>query len=366
MELGRVVKLRGAMEEKGVEITLISPGPNLRYLAGLDIDPHERTFLMAVSEGGLAFVLPKLEEEKVLNKTAGTGAQVFAYKDEDGPMGALEDAFAAIGAAAPCPGAVIGTEYLHMRVKEYEMVRALTSGFASRDADGLMMGLRIIKDEHEAQMLRKAAGIVDIGIEAARDAIRPGVTERYVAAAIERAMMDAGADSVPFNSVLSGPKAALPHGSTGDRVIEDKEFVLCDIGACCGGYYGDITRTIAAGRPGGEMSAVYDAVAEANEAGRKEARPGITGEELDRVCRDVIAKRGLADLFIHRTGHGLGVEIHEEPYIVKGSDTTLLPGMAFTIEPGAYIPGVGGVRIEDDVVITPYGAEVLTKSHRRP
>ncbi|HNZ08269.1 MAG TPA: Xaa-Pro peptidase family protein [Bacillota bacterium] len=366
MELNRVVKLRAAMEERGVDVALISPGPNLRYLAGFDIDPHERTFLMVISERGLAFVAPKLEEEKVLDRTAETGAQVFAYKDEEGPDRALKGAIDSAEAVKPGSKMVIGAEYLHMRVKEFEMVRSVVGEFEAYDADGLMMALRVIKDEQEIQMLRKAACIVDVGIEAARRAIMPGVTERRVAEAIERSMMEAGADSVPFNSVLSGPKAALPHGETGDRMIEEGEFVLCDIGACYMGYNGDITRTIAVSRPSGEMLALYDAVAEANEAGRMAARPGITSEELDCICRDVISRRGFADLFIHRTGHGLGVEIHEEPYIVKGSQTTLLPGMAFTIEPGAYLPGVGGVRIEDDVIITPLGAEVLTKSHRRP
>jgi len=249
-------------------------------------------------------------------------------------------------------------------VKEYEIARRAIGEFEAFDIDPLMMRLRSIKDDEEAACLRRAAEIVDIGIDAARDAINPGASEKYVSQEIERAIMAAGADYVPFNIVLSGPNAALPHGIPSERRIKAGELVLCDIGACYKGYFGDITRTIPAGRPSDALVTAYDAVYRANEAGRRAARPGMTCEMLDAVCRKVIEDAGFGPQFIHRTGHGLGLEVHEEPYIVAGNKTEILPGMAFTIEPGVYIPGVGGVRIEDDVIITQDGTEILTRQPR--
>lgn len=364
MEHARIGKVLEEMRATSLGRCAISPGPNLRYLAGLNIDPHERTFVMVLGgPPGISFALPKLEEEKVRASLGGADATIFAYADQDGPLLAVERALG-YGGDGSCGPRRIGAEFLHMRLKEHELIRASAGPFEAVDMDPFLMGMRAVKDSEEIRRLRRAAEIVDRGIEAARDAIAPGVSENYVAEAIEKAMMAAGADSVPFNSVLSGPNAALPHGRTSDRKIGEGELVLCDIGAGFRGYFGDITRTIAAGRPPDRLVAAYMAVYEANRAGRQAAGPGMKAEDLDAVCRDVITKAGFGELFIHRTGHGLGLEVHEEPYIVAGSGKLLLPGMAFTIEPGVYLPGEGGVRIEDDVIITEAGAEVLTKQPR--
>jgi Xaa-Pro dipeptidase len=173
-------------------------------------------------------------------------------------------------------------------------------------------------------------------------------------------MLAAGADSIPFNAVLAGANSALPHGETGDYAMRDGDMVICDIGATYRGYNGDITRTFAVGKPTPQMAKVYAAVYDANRAACRAARPEVTGEQLDWIARDAITRAGFGEYFTHRTGHGLGLEIHEEPYIVQGAAEPLKPGMVFTIEPGIYIPGVGGVRIEDDLALTEDGCVVLT------
>ncbi len=364
MSEGRLDLFLEKAAQSGASIVVVSAGPNLRYLFSLDVDPHERAFMAIAGKGFLpCFVLPMLEMGNVGRAAARFGAELHGYSDEEGPCFAVGRALRNVRAEAGKP--TVGAEFLHMRVKEHELIRSTLGSFDVLDIDGLLTQMRAVKDSGEIACLRRAAEIADIGIAAARAAIRPGVSEKQVASEIERAMLDAGADRVPFNIVLAGPNAALPHGAPSDRKITEGELVICDIGAVYQGYFGDITRTIpAGGEPSSEMKKVYDAVFRANEAGRKAARPGISGGDLDAVCRKVIEDAGYGELFIHRTGHGLGLEVHEEPYIVGGNGKPLLPGMAFTIEPGVYIPGVGGVRIEDDAVITETGAEILTHQPR--
>lgn len=363
MNKGRLDSFLEKSGESGMDIAVVSAGPNLRYLTGLDVDPHERAFMMIAGKGLLpGFVLPMLEMGNVGKAAADLGAELHGYSDEEGPSFAVARALRNVSSGAG--KLTIGAEFLHMRLKEHELIRAALGGFEVADIDGLLTRMRAVKDPEEIACLRKAAGIADVGIAAARAAIKPGISEKQVASVIERAMLDEGADSVPFNIVLSGPNAALPHGAPSDRKIMEGELVICDIGASYKGYFGDITRTIPTGKPSPGMVRAYEAVYRANEAGRKAARPGMSGADLDAVCRQVIVDAGYGDLFIHRTGHGLGLEVHEEPYIVGGNDRPLLPGMAFTIEPGVYIPGVGGVRIEDDAVITESGVEILTHEPR--
>jgi Xaa-Pro dipeptidase len=192
--------------------------------------------------------------------------------------------------------------------------------------------------------------------------VRPGMTERDVMASLSLALMEAGSGPLPFEGiVLAGERAALPHGGPTDREINVGDVLLLDFGARKEGYISDITRTFAVGRPlEGKHKAVYEAVKAANAAGRAAARPGVTCEEVDRAARKVIEDAGFGKYFVHRTGHGIGLDGHERPYIVEGNKTVLEVGMAFTVEPGIYIPGEIGVRIEDDMIVTADGADSLT------
>jgi Xaa-Pro dipeptidase len=373
MNASRIGILQEALREQGFGCAFLVPGPNLRYLTGLQLEAFERVILGIVPPtGDLAFVVPQLEADKVrahMDAHIHCSA-VFPYTDDAGPLAALRQALRALG--LDLGSRIVGAEFLHMRLLDRDIIEQASGHDGSRLAIGfrdlgpIAARMRAVKGSDGLAALKRAAQIVDIGIAAAASAIAPGVTEREVAAAAERAMLAAGADSVPFNAVLAGANSALPHGQTGDYAMRDGDMVICDIGATYRGYNGDITRTFAVGSPTPEMARIYGVVYDANRAACQAARPGVTGEQLDSVARDVITRAGFGEYFTHRTGHGLGLEIHEEPYIVQGAKKPLEAGMVFTIEPGIYIPGVGGVRIEDDLALTDDGCLVLTAFPREP
>jgi Xaa-Pro aminopeptidase/Xaa-Pro dipeptidase len=350
----RIRRLQSALTDSGAACALIVPGPNLFYLTGLRMGMSERVTLAIIpTQGEPLFVAPKLEANKIQEYT---GVRVvIPWTDEDGPLAALTEALAGL-----IRGKVVGAEYRYMRLLERDLVEraAAPAGFA--DIGGLIADMRMHKDEAEIAIMQRAAEIADIGAAACKAAIRPGATELEVMAACEKAMKDAGAASIPFGIVLSGPNGALPHGHTSDYVLKAGELVICDIGAEYQGYMSDITRTFPVGAPDPRLAEIYQVVYDAQKHAREHIRPGMTGAQVDELCRSVISARGYGEYFIHRTGHGLGMEVHEEPYIVKTNQTPLEPGNSFTVEPGVYLPGVGGVRIEDDVVITSDGVRVLT------
>lgn len=228
---------------------------------------------------------------------------------------------------------------------------------------GLVEGLRVYKDEHELTLMKQAAELADRTFMHMLNVLRPGVTEREMALEIEVFMRKQGATSSCFDTIVaSGERSALPHGVASDRVLQSDEFVKMDFGALLNGYCSDITRTVVIGKPSAKHREIYDIVLEAQLHTLQHLRPGMTGREADALARDVIARYGYGEQFGHSTGHGLGMEVHEAPRLSKLSDTVLEPGMTVTVEPGIYIPGFGGVRIEDDVVITENGIRRLTES----
>lgn len=373
MNASRIVTLQRALRDQGLACAFLVPGPNLKYLTGLQLEAFERVILGIVPPyGDPAFIVPQLEADKVRGHV-GTHLHcdtVFPYTDDAGPLDALRQALRTLGLGPDRGPAAVGAEFLHMRLLERQVIEQASGHVESchsmqfRDLGPITARMRSVKDPDELAALKRAARIVDAGIAAAASAIAPGVTEREVAAAAERAMAAAGADSIPFNAVLAGPNSALPHGQTSDYAMRDGDMVICDIGATYRGYNGDITRTFAVGKPTSQMARIHSIVYDANRAACQAARPKVTGEQLDWIARDVITRAGFGGYFTHRTGHGLGLEIHEEPYIVQGATEPLKAGMVFTIEPGIYIPGVGGVRIEDDLALTDDGCMVLTASPR--
>jgi Xaa-Pro aminopeptidase len=227
----------------------------------------------------------------------------------------------------------------------------------------------MIKDAAEIATLREAARRLEPVAEAAFGAVRAGVTERHVAAAIESAMRQAGYERPSFDAIVaSGPNSALPHYRAGDRILTDGDLLVLDFGGVLDGYCSDLTRTVAIGRPSADSRRLYDAVSAAQQAAIAAVRPGADASAVDAAARDVLTSLGLGDAFGHGTGHGLGLDVHEEPRIGRprpdAASVTLTPGMVFTIEPGAYLPGFGGVRIEDDVLVTDTGCDVLTTVRR--
>ncbi|BFT71297.1 M24 family metallopeptidase [Paenibacillus sp. P36] len=227
----------------------------------------------------------------------------------------------------------------------------------------LVEGIRMVKDDVELQVMQEAADLADQTFSHILSYIKPGVKELDIALEIEMFIRKNGGTSTSFETIVaSGERSALPHGKASDRVLQINEFVKLDFGAYYKGYCSDITRTVMLGKPTDKHKEIYDIVLEAQLNCLANLKPGITGREGDAYARDVIVKHGYGDYFGHSTGHGLGMEVHESPRLAKTEDTILTPGMVVTVEPGIYLPGFGGVRIEDDAVITDTGIKILTSS----
>lgn len=352
----RVVRLQQEMERRGLDCLALVPGANLLYLSGLSFHLSERPIVALFPvDGPPAIVLPALEAPKLQH--AACPFQAYPYTDEEGPTRAFQQACAALELA----DVRIGVEELRMRVMEARLLERYAPGCSLVPADAVMAALRVCKDADEVGRIRRAVAVVEGALRAVLAQIRVGMTEREVAGLLMVEVLRGGGEGVPFEPiVVAGPNAASPHAVPTDRPLRPGETVIIDCGAVVGGYVSDITRTVALGGLPEEMVRVYEVVRQANEAGRAAVRPGRAAQEVDRAARAVVARAGYGDRFLHRTGHGLGLEVHEPPYIVEGNREPLRPGMVFTVEPGIYLPGRGGVRIEDDVLVTPEGAETLT------
>ncbi len=372
----RLDDLRDILIEAGLHAVALVPGPNLRHLTGAAFHLSERPVLALVPAAGQPIlVLPTLEAMKA--EDLPFRAEVFDYDDVQGPEQAVESALAALARTVEQEVEVerdpeeedgriwLGVEGRRMRFLELDLMARGDSSPRIFDADEVFAELRMVKDEAELAAMREAVRIAEAAIGPALAALEPGrTTERQLAAEIVMQLLKAGSEMpFPFQPhVASGPGGASPHHSPDDRVIQPGELLIVDWGATHRGYFSDITRTyaVAGAELPPELAEAYAAVLAANEAGRAAVRPGATGEEVDAAARGVIEAAELGPFFLHRTGHGLGLEVHEEPDMKAGSDIYLEPGMTFTIEPGVYLPDLGGVRIEDDVVVTARGCESLT------
>ena len=353
----RLERLQAELRGRDIQCLALIPGANLRYMTGLAFHLMERPSIgFFPAEGLPAFVLPRLEAPR-FEAAAPYEAQVFAWADEEGPEKALRDAMMALPEVH-----TLAVEFLRMRVLEFKLVQRHVPNALVVDAAPVMDALRLFKDEAEVALMREAIRITEQALRAVVEEVRPGMTERTVANRLAIALLEAGGGPVPFEPiVLSGPNAAQPHGVPGDRELRAGEVLLIDFGTSRSGYVSDITRTFQiAEPPSPRTQEIYEVVRAANEAGRAAAGPGVPCQEVDRAARRVIEEAGFGEYFVHRTGHGIGLDAHERPYIVEGDETPLEPGMTFTVEPGIYIPGEIGVRIEDDMLITPQGAESLT------
>lgn len=344
---------------------VLMPDANLRYLSGLKFHHGKRLTLAIVPADGAppCFVIPALELNQAQAKTQ-IPMRFFPWSDAAGPAEALRDALAtAIG--PELRGRPIGVEYTAMRVMELRALEAALPDLRTVDAIPLLSELRMVKDAQELALMTEAVRIIEVALANAIAQIGPGMTERRLSKIISEEVAAAGGEGETFeNIVASGPHGASPHHSNTDRAFQPGDLIIIDCGALYGGYGSDITRTIAYGEPDEEARRVYELVKRANAAGCAASRPEATGTEIDAAARRVIAEGGYGEHFIHRTGHGLGLEGHELPNIVAGSDEPLAPGTTFTVEPGIYLPGKLGVRIEDNLVITASGARSLTSFER--
>jgi Xaa-Pro dipeptidase len=252
-----------------------------------------------------------------------------------------------------------------MRYLEYSLFLKYTSGLAISAADSLISSLRQVKDAEEIRRMKEAVRIVETALAETLPKIKIGMSELELTAELKISLLRAGSGPVPFEPLVqTGATGATPHANPGERQLAEGDLLIIDFGASYQGYPSDLTRTFAVGTIDDKARQIYETVKQANTVGRQSARPGLTCQQLDQAVRRVIDEADYGEYFIHRTGHGLGLEIHEAPYIVEGNEAVLAPGMTFTIEPGIYFQGVGGVRIEDNVVITEDGVEVLTSFAR--
>lgn len=359
----RIDRLHGRMADTNLGGLALNPGPSLRYFTGLSFHLMERPVItLFLSDAAPRMVVPELERSKAESSPAEF--RLFPYGEEEGAaLAALNQAVA----GAKLSRSHIGIEPLRMRFFELNMLQAAIPGASFTSADGAVAALRIQKDEGEVAAMQRAAEIAEQALEATLPLIKVGMTEREVAAELSVQLLRAGSEpDVPFSPIVAcGPNAALPHAVPSDRPLALGETLILDWGATHQGYISDITRTFGVGSLDDDLTAVHRIVVEANAAGRAAVRPGASCGEVDRAARQVIEAAGYGEFFIHRTGHGIGLEAHEPPHVRAGEATELAPGMAFTVEPGIYLPGRAGVRVEDDVVVTEDGALSLNSLPRQ-
>jgi Xaa-Pro aminopeptidase len=352
---GRLQRLQESLQRNKLDSLLVSHLPNVRYLCGFT---------------GSAGLLLVTQDKSVFftdgRYTAQARAEVQGARIVIARQAAMAAAAAWLTTNTKRSGkrSAVGVEGEHLTVGAATRLAAeLGSRFRVRESPGLVEQMRIIKDAEEIALLREAVWLGASLFEVALRSIRPGVKETAVAAEMEYAARKAGAEGMSFETIIaSGERSALPHGRASEAAIAAEGFVVCDFGVILAGHCSDMTRTVYVGRPGDQARAFYEAVREAQQAAVEAVRPGATLGEVDGAARKHLRKNGLDKYFTHSTGHGVGLEIHEAPRVATGQAEELRAGMVITIEPGAYIPGKWGVRIEDMVVVTEQGHEVLTPS----
>ena len=356
---GRLDRARVAAAEAGVGALVIAPGSDLRYLLGGTVVSHERlTGLVLPAEGEPVLVVPKLEAAGYdPYDLPGLGVDTATWVDG-------EDPYALVARLVGGPGVVaVGDMLPAVHVLG---LRGALPGAEQALAGPVLRGLRMRKDAAEVEQLRRAGAAIDRVHARMGEWLRAGRTEAEVAADIGAAIVAEGHASAEFVIVGSGPNGASPHHEVSDRVITAGDVVVVDIGGPLpSGYCSDSTRTYAVGEPrDADVVESYEVLRRAQAASVASVRPGVSAESVDAAGRGVLADAGLAEFFIHRTGHGIGLDVHEHPYIVAGNELVLEPGMAFSVEPGVYLPGRWGARIEDIVVVTDTGVEPLnTRPH---
>jgi len=358
----RFDRLNASLQTSNLDAVILNPSPTLKYLTGLSFHLMERPVVLFFAKDQTpAIVLPELELQKVASLPYAL--QVFAYGENPSAWG---EVFRKAAQALGLDGKRIGVEPRNLRLLEFQYVKSAVSAAEFPDAGEALSGLRLRKEPSEVEAMRKAVKIAQSALEATLPLIKIGMTEKELSAELVMQLLRHGSEpEMPFSPIVSaGPNAANPHASPTERKLQAGDLLVVDWGAAYEGYISDLTRTFAVGEVDAEYQKIHKIVQEANAAGRAAARPGVPCAQVDIAAREVIEKAGYGQYFTHRTGHGIGMEGHEEPYMRGDNMQILEAGMAFTVEPGIYLPGRNGVRIEDNVVITASGADVLSDMPR--
>ncbi len=353
----RIVRAQRFMAESDFDLMALFPSWNMFYLSGFYDEPGERMLLFILPrEKDPIFLAPELYEQQI--KQSSPFSDVRIWKDSDDPMDLLKRTAMdfKLGEANVLVDDSMWAMFLLMLRKAFKKAEFFL-------ASEVMVPLRRRKSQDEIHYLEEAGAIADEAFEKIIRLNISGMTELELATALEEAMKKGGAEKIGFETlVASGTNSALPHYRAGKRKIEPGDVVILDYGCRVHGYCSDITRTIVCKEASEEIEALYKVVEKAQSEAVKAIRPGLRAEEIDRVARGEISKAGYGERFIHRTGHGIGLDVHEEPYITEGNNLELEEGMAFSVEPGIYLPGRFGIRIEDIVVVTKSGAQRMNKS----
>ena len=355
-------QLRRAMIESNLSGFAINPGPSLTYLTGLHFHLSERPVVFLIpAEGRPSLVLPELESQKVSD--AALDLASFTYTES---LDTWAQAFDKGIQSAGLQRGSVGIEPRNLRVLELRFLEGAAPAVQFISGEQALASLRMHKEAEELDCMRKATVIAEQALLDTLPSVREGVSERTIAATLIQHLLRNGSDGeLPFQPIVAfGANSANPHAVPSDYEVKAGDLVLFDWGANYLGYFSDLTRMFALGEPEPELMNIVRIVEQSNAAGRNAVRSGVRAGAIDDASRKVIVDAGYGDRFIHRTGHGLGLEVHEEPYIRGDNERILEEGMTFTIEPGIYLTGRGGARIEDDMVVTSSGGESLSTLSR--
>lgn len=358
----RMEQLDRLLSDHAFDAIILIPGSNLQYLTGLSFHLLERPVLLFVAPGNKpTLIVPELEKAKA--ESTNLDIELVAYGED---VASRTDAFARVIASLGKTIQHVGVDPLVMRFHELSILKEISTSWEFSSAHDLLLELRLIKNEGEVELMREAVAIAEAALRETVSLIRIGMTERQLESELILQLLRAGSEpNLPFNPIVaSGPNSAIPHATPTNRKLEPGDLLILDWGARVGGYISDLCRTFAIEELDPALETIHLIVQQANDAGRDAVKPGVTCSLIDQESRNVIEAAGYGEHFIHRTGHGIGLEPHEAPYIVAGNTRTLAPGMTFTVEPGIYLPGKGGVRIEDNIVVTEKGGESMSQLDR--
>jgi len=355
----RLAKLRQTLADNNLDAIVISQPENWRYFSGF------------TGTSGKLFISPEramLAVPFIYLEQARKQAPVFElirFRREFAEV--WPDLVVEVSSAQQCRARRVAFESAHLTVGEHGKLVAGAEDVELVPTEGIVEGLRAIKDENELDIIRKSVALADAAFAHIMEWIKPGMTEREVAWELEVYMRTHGAEKVAFDLIVgAGPNGAMPHHEISERIIGTGEPILIDLGARVAGYHSDLTRTICLGQSDERFTEIYDLVLQAQLAAEAAIRAGIVAGEVDNAARQVIAEAGYGEQYGHGLGHGVGLAVHEEPSIRQGAEEVLKPGMVFTVEPGIYLPDWGGVRIEDMVLVQEDGVEVLSRASKEP
>ncbi|HKC19232.1 MAG TPA: Xaa-Pro peptidase family protein [Candidatus Dormibacteraeota bacterium] len=351
---GAISDIRQWMSGRQQTAVYLTNPVSIAYVTGFFANPHERLMALVVRPSDAVLIVPALEQEKAMKRA--TDVEVVGWRDG-------EDAYAFV-AKALVGSSDVGVEKEHITLHAAEMLTTRTGASELVDVGREIRRMRLRKREDEIEKIARAAAIADAAGETVFAKLRPGMSEIDVALLIGSAIGERGGTLAFPSLVQSGPNSAMPHLTPSNRKLATGDFVLLDFGAAVDGYNADTTRMAVIGEPSARQREIHDVVLRAHDAAMAAVRAGVTTGEVDAAARRVIDDAGYGAQFFHRVGHGLGLDVHEDPSLDPGSQTVLETGMVFTIEPGIYIEGFGGVRIEDDVAVEENGCRVLTQAER--